>query len=81
MKIKVKLFAQARDLAGHETIVVDLPEQATVADLRTTLSETFPQLCPLMSSLHIAVGTDYATDDTVIDTSQEVACFPPVSGG
>ena len=81
MNLSVKLFARARDLAGSETVEVDLPDSATVADLRSALAETTPQLRPLLPNLHVAMGTDYASDDTVIDPSQEIACFPPVSGG
>ena len=80
MKLEVRMFARARDLAGCETVVIDLPEQARVSDLRAALGETMPQLRPLLPSLHVAIGTDYATD-TLIDASLEIACFPPVSGG
>jgi molybdopterin converting factor small subunit len=81
MKLEIKMFARARDLAGAETVEIDLPEQARVSDLRAALGETMPQLRPLLPSLHVAMGTDYATDDTPIDASLEIACFPPVSGG
>ncbi|MBT4867938.1 MAG: MoaD/ThiS family protein [Planctomycetaceae bacterium] len=81
MKLEVKMFARARDLAGAEAVEIDLPEKARVSDLRTALGEAMPQLLPLLPSLHVAMGTDYATDDTLIDSTQEIACFPPVSGG
>jgi sulfur-carrier protein len=81
MQIPVKLFARARDLAGAPTLDVELPNGATVADLRAAILEKSPSLRPLASSLLVAVGSEYASESTVISPGMEVACFPPVSGG
>ena len=81
MQIIVKLFARARDLAGTDRVVLELPTGGRVADLKETLSAKFPQLSPMMPSLLVAVGNDYAQGDTVVAPQAEVACFPPVSGG
>ena len=81
MKLNVQLFARARDLAGSGVVEVELPEAARVADLRAALGEHYPQLRPLLPSLHVALGNDYASDETVIDPNAQIACFPPVSGG
>lgn len=81
MNVTVKLFARARDLAGPETVALELPEGACVADLRTALCERCPALQPLAANLLVAMGNDYADDQMVIDPEAELACFPPVSGG
>jgi len=81
MKLDVKLFAQARDLAGSERVEVELSDAACVADLRSALTQRVPQLKQLAPSLLIALGTEYADDSMRIEPSAEVACFPPVSGG
>ena len=81
MTVKVLLFAQARDLAGSETVEIELSDGATVADLRQTLVEKHPALERIAPSLLIAVNNDYAEDATEVPTGAEVACFPPVSGG
>ncbi len=81
MQIDVRFFARARDLVGAESVPVDLPEPATVADLRVALREQCPALEPLLSHLHIAIGTDYADDATPLTETSAVTCFPPVSGG
>lgn len=81
MRIEVRLFARARDLAGSATISLELPQQATVGDLRTALLRDRPALKPLAPHLFVAVGTDYAPDSLVLAPGAEVACFPPVSGG
>lgn len=81
MKTVVKLFARARDLAGAPTLELELPEAATAADLRTFLGEQVPALQPLLASLLIAVGNDYAAPTTPVAGRTDLAVFPPVSGG
>ncbi|MFQ5732426.1 MAG: MoaD/ThiS family protein [Planctomycetaceae bacterium] len=81
MKITVKLFARARDLVGAESVELDLPDGANVGKLRSALGERCPELRPLASSLLVAVANDYADDQTRIEPDDELACFPPVSGG
>ena len=81
MKLEVALFARAKELARADTVVLDVPDGADVAEIRRALAERIPALAGIASSLHVAVGTEYATNGTVVSSSQKVACFPPVSGG
>ncbi|MBX3442582.1 MAG: MoaD/ThiS family protein [Planctomyces sp.] len=81
MTVRVLLFAKARDLAGASELALDLPEGATVQDLRRALEAAAPDLAPLSPRLHIAVNSRYAADGDVIPPGAELACFPPVSGG
>ncbi len=81
MKIPLQLFARARDLAGKSPIEIEVPENASVAQLRQILIADFPQLTDLGPSLLWAVNNDYVGVEHVLKTTDEVACFPPVSGG
>jgi molybdopterin synthase sulfur carrier subunit len=81
MKVSVKLFARARELAGTPSIDIELPDGATVAQMKTALLQQTPALKPLAPSLLVAVGSDYVSESAVIPPGAEVACFPPVSGG
>ncbi|QDU39873.1 molybdopterin synthase small subunit [Maioricimonas rarisocia] len=81
MNVSVQLFARARDLAGSERVSVDVPDDATVGDVRAALVREYPALEPIASSLLVAVDADYATDSKRLEQGQVVACFPPVSGG
>ncbi len=81
MKVRVRLFAAARQAAGSDAVEVDLPPGATVADLRGRLAEQLPQLSALLSHVLFAVGMQYAGDSTPLPAGAEVACIPPVSGG
>ncbi|MEQ8785565.1 MAG: MoaD/ThiS family protein [Pirellulaceae bacterium] len=81
MRIEVKLFAGARAAHGADTLQLELPAGATIADLRAAIANDHPQLAPLLTRALFALNTDYATDDTVIPAGAELACIPPVSGG
>ena len=81
MRIEVKLFAAASQFVDLAVAVVDLQGPATIADLRRELILQYPQLAPLSSHLLFAIDQDYATEDAVINPTQEIAAIPPVSGG
>ncbi len=82
MKIQVKLFAAARQLAGElEHVELELPEGATIADLRQELSRAVPAIATLLPLAMIAMDTKYVADDTKLLANVEIACIPPVSGG
>jgi molybdopterin converting factor subunit 1 len=81
MNVTVKLFAGARELADRSEIVVELPPGADVAELRTALAASVPQLTPLAQRSMISVNSEYAGDASPITEGDEVALIPPVSGG
>lgn len=81
MRITVRLFARARDLAGTERLEMDLPDGARVRDARVRLLAEVPALGPLLKSLLMAINGEYATDESPLRDSCELAAFPPVSGG
>jgi len=81
MKLTIHLFAAAKEAAGATSLDVDLPDDATVAKLRTSIVDRCPMLNSLSSTLLIAVNNQYANDAHVLQHNDEVACFPPVSGG
>ncbi|QDV20943.1 Molybdopterin synthase sulfur carrier subunit [Gimesia panareensis] len=79
--IQVRLFARARELAGSDTISVNAVDEMTVAWLRTAIAEQYPVLKSLSGQLLIAVDNAYAGEEQPLNAEQEIACFPPVSGG
>ena len=81
MNLEVKLFAVAKQLAGRPLVTVELPEPATVADLRRELARQVPELAAIVGQTLFAVGEEYAVDATPLLPGSEVACIPPVSGG
>jgi molybdopterin converting factor subunit 1 len=79
--MKVLLFARARDLAGTETIHIELPPGATVADLRRALAARYPELTALLARCAVAVDSEFVTDVDVLAPTAVAALLPPVSGG
>jgi molybdopterin converting factor subunit 1 len=81
MKVQVKLFAAARELAGRDKLELEIAERATLAELRVAIAKEFPTLKKLLSHALWAVGAEYAGDGTIINDHSEIALIPPVSGG
>lgn len=81
MRVSVKLFAMARQRAGQGEVTLELPEPATVADVRGALARTIPALAPFVPNLMIAVDASYASDSDPVSEASEIAAIPPVSGG
>jgi molybdopterin converting factor subunit 1 len=81
MIVHVRLFARARDLAGADTVHVELPDGATVADLRRRLAVDCPALASLLDRSALAVDNEFAADSLVLSANAEIALLPPVSGG
>jgi molybdopterin converting factor subunit 1 len=79
MRVTVQLFARARDLAGAPEVAVDLPQRATVADLRRALAAGYPALKPILDRCAVAVNNDFAEESLVLPCSPEIALLPPVS--
>src|SRR5207249_4172232 len=66
VRVEVRLFAVARQRVGRPTIVLEVPEPATVAVLKRALAEACPALAPLVPNLLIAVDSEYAAADATI---------------
>lgn len=81
MIIRVLFFGAARDAADANQIELSVDAPATVASAFRKLVESFPTLERFGRSLLFAVNQEYATPDTALNENDELAVFPPVSGG
>jgi molybdopterin converting factor subunit 1 len=81
MQIRVRLFATLRQLAGWAHQTLDLPEGATVADALSELDRRYPQLTVTTRTIYVAVNQEYAKNSQLLHAGDELALFPPVSGG
>ena len=80
--MEVLLFGIAKDIVGESKIRISADNQlpSSVSELKKMLSETYPEFGKL-SSLAVAVNSEYAEDGLVLRTEDEIAIIPPVSGG
>lgn len=81
MQVKVLLFATLRDKAGQRQERYELEPGATVERLKAAVIENHPDIAPLLDSAVIAVNQEFSEETTVLEEGNEVAFFPPVSGG
>jgi len=80
MHIRVDLFGVTRDIIGNAHLQYEAAGPVSVKALLTDLKGRYPALGRL-SSLAVAVNSEYATEDLQLSENDEVALIPPVSGG
>jgi molybdopterin converting factor subunit 1 len=80
MSVTVLLFASYADALGASSLSIDLPSQATVADVLAELRAR-PVAERLPPSPLVAVNQRYAGTASAVRTGDEVAIIPPVAGG
>ncbi|HEU0254040.1 MAG TPA: molybdenum cofactor biosynthesis protein MoaE [Pyrinomonadaceae bacterium] len=81
VSIRVLFFGAARDVVDSNPLELSLDAPATVSTAFKSLVERFSQLERFGRSLLFAVNQEYATPDTLLHENDELAVFPPVSGG
>ncbi len=81
MRVRVRLFAMQRELAGSRELPIELPDGATVEDAWAALVAVVPTLGPGRASVRFARNGAYAEASTTLADGDEVAMIPPVSGG
>ena len=80
MKITVLGFGIAKEIFGSSEIHIDVNDGLNVSGLRVLLEGRFPQLTKLKSYM-VAIDEEYAEDSQIINSGNEIAVIPPVSGG
>lgn len=81
MEIQVRLFATLRDRAGSNSLSIDVPDGATVRALLDALATQHPSLRGAVDTALVAVNEEYAFPEDSLADGDNVALFPPVSGG
>ena len=81
VSIRVLFFGAARDVVAANQLDLSLDAPATVSSAFQNLIARFSQLERFGRSLLFAVNQEYATPDTLLKENDELAVFPPVSGG
>ena len=82
--INVLFFAQVRELLGTAKLSLEARAQTQTAEaLRATLAATDDQWAKVLTSdkLLVAVNQTISQWDTPVNDGDEVAFFPPVTGG
>lgn len=81
ISVHVLFFGAARDVVGQTEVDVNLKGNSTAANAFEEVLEKFPKLRRFGRSLLFAVNQEYAAADREVKDGDELAVFPPVSGG
>lgn len=77
MDVKVRFFASLRDRMGRTEDQVSIDnDKVTAADVWSQVSEE-----PMPENILVAVNMEYTDNTHEIKNGDEVAFFPPVTGG
>jgi len=78
--VTVQLFASYAESLGRPTITIPLEAGGTVRDLVENI-RSLPGAYVLPESPRVAINRRFASPDQLVDSRDEVALIPPVSGG
>ena len=81
VRVRVRLFAIQRELAGTREVALDLDDGATVENAWAAVVSKHPVLAPGRPSVRFALNGEYVAASEPIGDGDEVAFIPPVSGG
>jgi len=81
MKVTIKLFARMRELVGTNSLEREIHDKAIIADLIQSLQTEFPKIEDIASRTIISINQEFADPQSPLSEGDEVAFFPPVSGG
>lgn len=81
MQVKLLFFASLKDIVGRRELDVDVPTGTTIQDLWENLESRYPLLGRYRSLVLTSLNEEYVDRKAVISDGDEVALFPPVSGG
>jgi len=81
--VKVKLFAWFREKAGVAEVELDVKGKATVREIIQMLKQRYPKLSEAFDggNFFVSVNHEVAELEQDVHEGDEVAFFPPVSGG
>ena len=79
--VRVLFFGAARDAVGHSEAALTLTGPVNGASAFEQVLAQFPSLRRFGRSLLFAINEEYAPADREVHEGDELAVFPPVSGG
>jgi molybdopterin converting factor subunit 1 len=81
MRVRVLFFGQLKDITGVAQEDAELSDGARVEDLFERYGRRFPKLAEFRASIAASVNQEYSGWRAPLETGDEVAFLPPVSGG
>lgn len=81
MDIDILLFATIKDIVGSNKLTLTIAEESTLKDVKEALARQYPEASTNIHASLASINREYAFDTDAVTPGDEVAFFPPVSGG
>ena len=81
IRVKVLFFGRLKEIVGRAEDSVDLAEGAPIEELFARYAARDPELARFRASLVASRNQEFAAWTTPLQSGDEVAFLPPVSGG
>lgn len=81
MKVTVKFFAQLREQLGCSEAEVTLEAPATMGDVKTALQHSLGKREAFEQPVLMACNQQMVSESHPVSADDELAMFPPVTGG
>ena len=81
VRVRVLFFGAAREIAGRDEVSLSLRAPASVSSAFEEVLAAYPELGRFGRSLLFAVNQEHARAEAQVRSGDELAIFPPVSGG
>lgn len=81
IRVKVLLFGGLKEVAGRAEEFVDLAAGSRIEELFAQLISRCPDLARYRGSLVASRNQEFTAWSTLLDSGDEIAFLPPVSGG
>lgn len=80
-QVTVLLFSVLRERVGQDSLVLDVLEGMTGAELLDQLAEAHDAIRAYRSHIRLAVNAAYADPSIALSNGDEIALITPTSGG
>ena len=81
--MRIRYFAWIKDITNKEDEIINKNQPKTIQELKKYLENLYPELRKhfLQDVLRFAVNQEYVSENLSLNPIDEIAIFPPVSGG
>src|SRR5262245_21217606 len=81
MQVRLLFFATLKDIIGAREMNLDVPSGAKVSDVWSHLEDRYPGIKAYRQLVLTAINEEYVEGNALVNEGDELAIFPPVSGG
>ena len=81
--MKIRYFAWIKDITHKDYDLIDNNYPKDIDEIKLFLNKSYPDLKTHIKSdiLRFAINMEYTVTNQKLDSKDEIAVFPPVSGG